>query len=709
LPPPLIEKGQLIFGTYLLEELIGEGGMGQVWLVTNLELDRKSALKLIKPEIAQNDKGWRRFEREARLMAKLTHPNAVGVYAFRRTHSIGYIEMEYVRGRSLDRCLAERKGQPMDLDWTAQLLYQLCSLLQEAHGYIDEERNKAKPIIHRDLKPSNLMLVDKKPDGQNLKVLDFGVAKMIEDDGSPELTGPLDLVGTPAYMSPEQIQGGTAEEGKGEIDGRSDLYSVGVLLYQLLTGTLPFPGMSKHAVLAAHIYNQPRPMHEANPRDRVPAPVERVVMSCLEKDPDRRPQSARELADSFRAAVGVAPGPQLPWKTLASFAAVACLVISFMVWAGSGRFPPVVPINGSGSKLSVHPPPPGYEVLTEDDLQREISKKKAAVEDLLSPLPENEPAGLRREHDNAVFYCFRIGIYLPVRYKPEDPKHLDGSWPKALIRSDGVKFIRISGGSYMRGDFISPGKPANDLKGNPLTPHNVEISGFYIQENEVTNHEIEGFEDEIAADSLAEWRKAVKLWTEDFKKSPNEVRDYPAVCINRITAQDFATSWMGRLPTEAEWEYAARSCGQNCRWAGQNPVARRKVPKAHLFPGEPVPVPVKSFAGEDETDQNVFDMTGNVREWCLDCYRPYSDIIREHKNADPAGTDQTLQNPCECREATPEDLKLPYVVRGGSYLDSPDDAMTFQRRGFPANSELTVGFRVVIECPPERRPPVDAE
>ena len=121
-------------------------------------------------------------------MAKITHPHAVTVYDFKRTHSVGYIEMEFVRGRSLDKYLADQKGQPMSLDWTAQILDQLCSLLQEAHGYIDEKRGKAKPIIHRDLKPSNLMLVDKKPPGQNLKVLDFGIAKMIEDEGSPELT-----------------------------------------------------------------------------------------------------------------------------------------------------------------------------------------------------------------------------------------------------------------------------------------------------------------------------------------------------------------------------------------------------------------------------------------------------------------------------------------------------------------------------------------
>ena len=121
LPAPTIEKGQVVFGKYLLEEKIGEGGMGQVWRVENIPLQREVALKLINPKYAQNEKGWRRFEREARLMAKIKHPNAVAVYDFRRTHSMGYIEMEFVPGCSLEKYLKDKKT-PVSLEWTAQLL-----------------------------------------------------------------------------------------------------------------------------------------------------------------------------------------------------------------------------------------------------------------------------------------------------------------------------------------------------------------------------------------------------------------------------------------------------------------------------------------------------------------------------------------------------------------------------------------------------------
>ncbi|HKM56499.1 MAG TPA: protein kinase [Isosphaeraceae bacterium] len=303
LPAPTIGKGHVVFGKYLLEEKIGEGGMGQVWRVENIPLDREVALKLIRPEYAQNKNGWLRFEREARLMAKIEHPNVVAVYALGRAQSLGYIEMEFVPGRSLEKYLKERKGAPVSLEWTAQLLDQLCSVLYKAHGHIDKKSGKVKPIIHRDLKPSNLILVEGLPAGQNLKVLDFGIAKMVMDEGSPELTGQGDVVGTPYYMSPEQIRGGVSKGGRGEIDGRSDLYSVGVLLYQLLTESLPFTGRNNMEVLLAHLHHKPLPMKEANPDVHVPAQVEQLVMSCLEKDPDLRPQSARELADRFRAAI----------------------------------------------------------------------------------------------------------------------------------------------------------------------------------------------------------------------------------------------------------------------------------------------------------------------------------------------------------------------------------------------------------------------
>jgi serine/threonine protein kinase len=309
LPPPVFEVGQVVFDKYELLEKLGEGGMGDVWRVRHTALEAERALKLIKPQIARNYRGWNRFRREAQLMAKIQHPCVVAVYDFKRTHSMAYIEMEYVPGKSLHEFLKEQNGQPMSLEWVAQVLEQLCAVLQEAHGHIDGKTGKPAPIIHRDLKPSNLMLVERsdRPGEFKLKVLDFGIAKIIEEEGGQDLTGPADFLGTPVYMSPEQIRwGGESINTKPVVvDRSSDLYSTGILLYHLLTGTPPFRG-NKIALLAAHLETPPPPMKEANPNADVPPEVEAVVRWCLEKDPGKRPKSARILADRFRDAVAAA-------------------------------------------------------------------------------------------------------------------------------------------------------------------------------------------------------------------------------------------------------------------------------------------------------------------------------------------------------------------------------------------------------------------
>jgi serine/threonine-protein kinase len=183
--------------------------------------------------------------------------------------------------------------------------------------------------------------------------------------------------------------------------------------------------------------------------------------------------------------------------------------------------------------------------------------------------------------------------------------------------------------------------------------------------------------------------------------TPVEVDRCPAVCIDRATAQKYARRAGGRLPTEAEWEYAARSEGKRHGWASSSAIAaKKKCPKAHLDPADGVPpvypVPVKTFP-EDQTDQKVFDMTGNVREWCLDVYQPYAEIMPA--NQSPG---QPWQDPRFGHEPDPEAPKVKYVVRGGSYFRRADDAMVFYRAIASADSQLNdLGFRVVIPCPPE--------
>jgi serine/threonine protein kinase/formylglycine-generating enzyme required for sulfatase activity len=708
LPTPTIEKGRLVFGKYLLDEKLGEGGMGQVWRVENVSLQRESALKLIKQEIAQNDKGWRRFEREARLMAKITHPNAVGVHDFRRTHSLGYIEMEYVAGASLHDFLKRRKGEPMPLDWIAQFLDQLCSVLQAAHQHVDKKTGKARPIVHRDLKPSNLMLAEGKPPGQELKVLDFGIAKIAEDEGSPELTGVGEFLGTPDYMSPEQIRGGITRDGKGGIDGRSDLYSTGVLLYQLLTGKLPFPAMNKMAVLGAHLHSPPMPMKEANPGARIPPPVERLVMKCLEKDPDRRPQTARELAEQFRKAIaGFVPSHEkVRWRIPVLPITAACVVVAGLLVVA----PRVANLVGSRT-AAVTPEGPGKP----PDPSNIVGPTRAAdrapvwvpagfeIAEPFEPAPDSpdEALRIRRISDHVEFYRLRTGAYLPVLYRPEsdDLTDMEGAWPRVIIRTlDKARFLRIPGKKYHRGD-TRVGRPALDYQRNPCAPHWVELSGFYIQETEVTHEQIEKYLEvhPEAAENLKSWEAYYKSVRKKTNPEANAKR-YPAACIGYLAARQYARDMAGQLPTEAQWEFAAKSCTDDFLFPWGKMPARGERPKANISsPNNSGGLAFVGSFSEDRTDQHVLDMAGNVRELCLDAYEPYSSIINAGNS-----TDHPLRDPCVCVEPRP-DNSVKFVVKGGSFQLGLLRAMAFQRDRVAADDPTDdIGFRIVVECPPTR-------
>jgi len=712
LPAPVFEVDRVVFGKYRLLEKIGEGGMGSVWKVHNVELDRASALKLIKPEIAQNDKGWTRFQREARLMAKLNHPNAVAVYDFKRTQSMGYIEMEFVRGRSLEQILKEQGERPLPLDWIVQIVDQLCSVLKDAHSHEDEKTGKPKPIIHRDLKPSNLMLVDRKQDQTReiqLKVLDFGIAKMAEDDGNPELTGAHDIIGTPSYMSPEQIKGGIGREGEErEIDGRSDLYSTGVVLYHLLTGSLPFRG-NKMAMMAAHLHNKPLPMNEANPQAAVPPGVEQVVMQCLEKEPDKRPQSAAELAEKFRQAAGItagrgAAGPSrpLPWGKVAAAAVVLALVAGALVPlvgmfgkspAGSEKARAsneTAPVVTAGSAPANNPPAPSpTKAWMPKGFAAPVSK---SVDD-----GSGLPIQLKRD-DGALFAYHRDGMYLPVGYKPEDSESTAGQWPKAIVRqSDKTRFIRIDGGTFLRGDPRRDQSPSSDVAGNPLTPHYVRVRGFYIQETEVTNGEIQQYLDAHPDDqkNLRNWRDSYESFRKDNQIDDAQMSHYPAVCIGYDLATRYAAWAGGLLPTEAEWEYAAKSRNDDYLFAWGKELPASGERPANLDHPQTVSTPVKTFP-KDKTDQGVYDTTGNVRELCADAYLPYDDLKLTANSHD-----QPLIDRRESLLESSQAGQVKVVVRGGSYLDKARKALTFMRDRLPMNDNVPgdVGFRVVIECP----------
>jgi serine/threonine-protein kinase len=280
--------GRIFMNRYQATRLLGEGGMGRVYLGQQLDLGRQVVIKVMHDHIAVDESFRERFQRETLLMAHFQHPYAVTLYDASLSDPTGpCIVMEYIKGITLDVLLS--KNGRLSPPRAGRLLGQICEVLQAAH---------AQGIIHRDLKPANLMVVDPDTPYERIKVMDFGLATILDPGSLKKLTNTNAefAVGTPGYICPELVRGE-------DMDHRGDLYSVGVILYELLCGKLPFDGRPSMEVLFAHATEPPPSFADANPSIRLPAAIEEVVMACLDKDPARRPQSARALAERFERAL----------------------------------------------------------------------------------------------------------------------------------------------------------------------------------------------------------------------------------------------------------------------------------------------------------------------------------------------------------------------------------------------------------------------
>ena len=278
-----LESGQQLLH-YRLIEKVGEGGMGVVWKALDTTLDREIALKVLPDDVANDPDRLSRFEREAKALAALDHPNIVTIHTVQQAEGVRFITMELVRGAPLTKSIP-KGGMPL-----AELLRvgaSLADALEAAH---------AKGVVHRDLKPGNVMVGN---DGR-VRVLDFGLVKLNrpEADGdatqavTATATGIGMVVGTLPYMSPEQLKGEA-------VDHRTDIFSVGVMLYEMATGRHPFPAKSNAERVASILTGTPRPANEV--RDDLPDGLQRVIERCIAKDPARRFETAGQLRDELQS------------------------------------------------------------------------------------------------------------------------------------------------------------------------------------------------------------------------------------------------------------------------------------------------------------------------------------------------------------------------------------------------------------------------
>lgn len=291
--------GTLVRGKYQILTKVGQGGMGIVYKARHVRFNELRALKVISAELASDAAFLRRFEQEAITTRKLQHPNAVRVEDIDESdNGRPFIVMEYIEGRNLKDVI--EKEAPLSVPRICSIVKQVAAALDAAH---------ALGIIHRDIKPGNIALVPSALEAglptEQAKVFDFGIAKLKEDQLEHSsahpyrtLTGTGAVIGTPAYMSPEQAKGLKGDQ----LDGRSDLYSLGVVMYQMLTAELPLKADSTVEQLMAHISTPPKPVREARPELEIPDAVAAVVMQCLEKDRELRPASGRALIDALNRA-----------------------------------------------------------------------------------------------------------------------------------------------------------------------------------------------------------------------------------------------------------------------------------------------------------------------------------------------------------------------------------------------------------------------
>jgi eukaryotic-like serine/threonine-protein kinase len=287
--------GQVIADRYHVLKKLGEGGMGQVYLAEHVKMGRRSAIKVMNPSMVHDPEAVARFNREAANASRITHPNVCAIYDFGETpDGLIYLAMEFVEGEPLTDLLARDRALPAAR--AASIFLQVADALQAAHDL---------GIVHRDLKPDNIMLTRARDGSDVVKVVDFGIAKAAGRDASQKVTKTGLVMGTPEFMSPEQLSGDP-------LDGRSDVYSLALVLFQMLTGRLPFEGTTVQDTMVKRLTDEPASLADVRPDLRFPPGLQPTLDAALARRPVDRYQSAAKFADDVAAVLDAPRGGRTP-------------------------------------------------------------------------------------------------------------------------------------------------------------------------------------------------------------------------------------------------------------------------------------------------------------------------------------------------------------------------------------------------------------
>ncbi len=664
-----LHVGEIWGGDFELGPLIGRGGMGAVYAGRQLSLERAVAIKALRAHLCEDEELVARFEQEAKWLARISSPHVIQVHAFGRHRHHPFLVMELIEGEDLKRTI--KSG------WRPHHAATLGLMVQAARGLGAAAEHG---IVHRDIKPGNMLLTLR----GELKLTDFGLARLIHGSSAISTTGVV--LGTDSYMSPEQCQGRA-------VDPRSDIYSLGVVFYELLTGTRPFIGETHMEVFCQHIEQPPKPPRLLVPD--IPSAVEAVVLTCLEKRPERRYQSAHELLADLERLIARQPphaaagrGRKRVGATIAAVLAAICALLC--AWtllhplhhampptpappAATTAPPPLAipPAPPREHQVAIAPTPMGTATgsASTNGLGDSQALAAAARDEAEQALAARADAALTMSGQGLPASRTRKALADTVRaaqgtepwYEqalkrlselPDTTDIAKPSWAAASADDDYGRWATFSRNGYESRFRWCPGGRFRQRDVARPVARDVTIDhGFWLADTEAT---------------VRQW-----LAVRHLSGTPSEL---PVTEVTWDEAAAFCASLrelglQARLPSEAEWMYACR--------AGRDWTTDEVAKRAWTARDASAAQPVHTHAN-DENPWGLCDMFGNVSEWCSDWSEAWGAAAAIDPTGPPAGAEK--------------------VVHGGDYMVGPADCVPESRTTFKPFTRLAnLGFRVLIE------------